>query len=123
MPFEPVYVWGWLPGRTEPVVLGVLSEGGGIARFSYAQSYLARPERELWGRQVLNQYALEGYRPGVLGAEADVPGAASKLTAPLVQRQGTTAQCPHIALSTGRRCAKRLLPGSTCPAHGWRAPS
>ncbi|MCL1899761.1 MAG: type II toxin-antitoxin system HipA family toxin [Promicromonosporaceae bacterium] len=52
MTSEPrrVYVWVWLPGATEPVVAGVLQEGGdqfdgqAVLAFRYASSYLARSE-------------------------------------------------------------------------------
>jgi len=41
---EKTYVWGWLPGKTEPVPVGALSAVGGLVGFSYDRSYLARPE-------------------------------------------------------------------------------
>lgn len=75
------YVWVWLPGATEPVVAGVLEASGDIIYFNYGRSYLARPDAvplwsdaadvarlteaerlALWGRQILNPFALEGYR-------------------------------------------------------------
>ena len=39
---DRVYVWTWLPGSTEPVVAGVLTDMGGIVSFTYGQSYLGR---------------------------------------------------------------------------------
>lgn len=46
MPSEPVeaFVWTWLPGAQEPVVAGRLESVGGIVRFNYGRSYLARPD-------------------------------------------------------------------------------
>jgi serine/threonine-protein kinase HipA len=45
MPSEPVvYVWAFLLGRAEPVVVGRLDEAGGLVSFTYARSYLERPE-------------------------------------------------------------------------------
>ncbi len=44
MSSEQVYVWGWLPGASEPVPFGLLTSAGGVVGFAYAQSYLARPE-------------------------------------------------------------------------------
>jgi serine/threonine-protein kinase HipA len=42
---ERAYVWVWLPGRTEPVVCGVMeAHDGGIVSFAYAQSYVERSE-------------------------------------------------------------------------------
>lgn len=38
------YVWVWLPGRTEPVVAGRLSERGDQVDFNYGRSYLEREE-------------------------------------------------------------------------------
>ena len=52
MTSDPVYVWVWLPGATEPVVCGALREVALTARsdaptryvFSYGRSYLERSE-------------------------------------------------------------------------------
>lgn len=45
MTSEPTeaYVWAWLPGSTTPVVVGVLDLLDPIITFTYAGSYLARP--------------------------------------------------------------------------------
>jgi hypothetical protein len=32
-----------------------------------------------------------------------------------------TVRCPKVN-KDGARCSRRLLPGSSCPAHGWKAP-
>ena len=81
---DRAYVWVWLPEATEPVVAGRLDDRGAVVAFTYARSYLERAEpmalfhwdevcdiagtsradkELLWGRQFLNPYALEGYRP------------------------------------------------------------
>jgi serine/threonine-protein kinase HipA len=39
---DRAYVWVWLPGRTEPVVAGVLRTDGDVAVFTYHRSYLDR---------------------------------------------------------------------------------
>lgn len=39
-----VYVWVWLPGKTDPVVAGVLQGSGEDLHFSYADSYLNRSD-------------------------------------------------------------------------------
>lgn len=39
---EEAYAWIWLPGETEPVVAGRLSQEDGVVTFLYGQSYLAR---------------------------------------------------------------------------------
>ncbi len=46
MTSEPTegFVWTWLPGAEEPVVAGRIELAGGIVRFNYGRSYLARPE-------------------------------------------------------------------------------
>jgi serine/threonine-protein kinase HipA len=36
------YVWAWLPGKTEPVVAGLLTSIGKDLQFTYGRSYLAR---------------------------------------------------------------------------------
>jgi serine/threonine-protein kinase HipA len=47
---DRAYVWAWLPGRTEPVVAGVLADTGNryadqpVRAFRYARSYRARPD-------------------------------------------------------------------------------
>lgn len=41
---EQVYVWAWLPGASDPVVAGVLTEQEGIIVFAYGRSYLARTD-------------------------------------------------------------------------------
>lgn len=38
------YVWVWLPGKTEPVVAGLLTRVGGQIVFNYGRSYLAKPD-------------------------------------------------------------------------------
>lgn len=38
------YVWAWLPGSSEPVVVGRLQCLGGKYRFAYGQVYLTRPD-------------------------------------------------------------------------------
>jgi serine/threonine-protein kinase HipA len=38
------FVWTWLPGSDEPTVAGRIELVGGIVRFNYGRSYLARPE-------------------------------------------------------------------------------
>ena len=43
-PYSEAYVWTWLPGATEPVVAGLLSQQGGTLVFNYGRSYLARPD-------------------------------------------------------------------------------
>lgn len=44
MTSEPseAFVWVWLPGAEEPVVAGRIELGGGVVRFNYGRSYLAR---------------------------------------------------------------------------------
>lgn len=42
MTSEPVYVWGWLSGQSEPCPVGVLEDVGGTVVFTYARSYLGR---------------------------------------------------------------------------------
>jgi serine/threonine-protein kinase HipA len=39
---QPVFVWVWLPGATEPVVAGRLDPVGPIVNFTYGRSYLER---------------------------------------------------------------------------------
>ncbi len=39
-----VYVWVWLPGKTEPVVAGVLTTEGNTTYFTYGTSYQGRPD-------------------------------------------------------------------------------
>lgn len=39
-----VYVWVWLPGRTDPVVAGALEPFGRTITFTYGRSYLARAD-------------------------------------------------------------------------------
>ncbi len=39
-----VFVWVWLPGRTDPVVAGALEPAGPLITFTYGRSYLARPD-------------------------------------------------------------------------------
>jgi serine/threonine-protein kinase HipA len=41
---EEVFVWTWLPGATEPVVAGVLTEQSGLVSFTYGRTYQARDE-------------------------------------------------------------------------------
>ena len=43
-PPTEAYVWAWLPGATEPVVAGRLSERGAVITFTYGRSYLNRPD-------------------------------------------------------------------------------
>lgn len=44
-PHQEAYVWIWLPGRTEPVVAGLLSRAGRQLVFNYGRSYLARDDK------------------------------------------------------------------------------
>jgi len=39
---KEAYVWIWLPGKTKPVVAGLLTQDREQVRFNYGQSYLAR---------------------------------------------------------------------------------
>ncbi len=39
-----VYVWAWLPGKTDPTAVGVLQNSGEDLHFSYADSYLKRSD-------------------------------------------------------------------------------
>lgn len=41
---QRVYVWVWLPGRTDAVVAGVLEPFGSTITFAYGRSYLARAD-------------------------------------------------------------------------------
>jgi len=41
---DEAYVWIWLPGRTTPVVAGVLARAGDQLVFNYGRSYLARKD-------------------------------------------------------------------------------
>ena len=41
---EGAYVWAWLPGAAEPVVVGRLVRDDGDLIFNYGRSYLERPE-------------------------------------------------------------------------------
>lgn len=43
--YDEAYVWIWLPGRTEPVVAGLLSRQGRQFLFNYGRSYLAREDK------------------------------------------------------------------------------
>jgi len=43
--YDEAYVWIWLPGRTEPVVAGLLSRSGRQLVFNYGRSYLARDDK------------------------------------------------------------------------------
>jgi len=40
-----LYVWVWLPGATQPVVAGKLTDDGPYTYFTYGRSYLANPHR------------------------------------------------------------------------------
>ena len=40
--YKEAYVWIWLPGETEPVVAGVLTQIGKQLLFNYGKSYLER---------------------------------------------------------------------------------
>ena len=42
---DQAYVWIWLPGSSEPVVVGRLDEAGEEVSFVYGQSYLEREDR------------------------------------------------------------------------------
>ena len=42
--YNEAYVWIWLPGRTEPVVAGLLTKSGNQLVFNYGRSYLQRPD-------------------------------------------------------------------------------
>lgn len=41
---DRAYVWTWLPGSTEPVVAGQLTESGNLIVFNYGRSYLERED-------------------------------------------------------------------------------
>lgn len=41
---DSAYVWAWLPGAPEPIVVGAVAQVGGELRFNYAQSYLRRSD-------------------------------------------------------------------------------
>ncbi len=41
---DRVFVWVWLPGRTDPVVAGALESAGSLMTFTYGRSYIARPD-------------------------------------------------------------------------------
>lgn len=41
---DSAYVWAWLPGAVEPIVVGAVAQVGGELRFNYAQSYLRRSD-------------------------------------------------------------------------------
>lgn len=41
---DRVYVWTWLPGRSDPVPAGVARQRGDLVTFAYGQSYLARDD-------------------------------------------------------------------------------
>lgn len=47
---DRAFVWVWLPGQAKPVAAGVLQRRpGGLLRFGYGQSYLARADAiSLW---------------------------------------------------------------------------
>lgn len=58
--YSEAYVWIWLPGATEPVVAGLLTQQGGQLVFNYGRSYLARQD-------AIPIYAPElPLRPGIL---------------------------------------------------------
>jgi serine/threonine-protein kinase HipA len=40
--YKEAYVWIWLPGKTKPVVAGILQRVGTRLLFNYGRSYLAR---------------------------------------------------------------------------------
>lgn len=42
--YQEAYVWIWLPGATEPVVAGLLTQADNRLLFNYGRSYLARKE-------------------------------------------------------------------------------
>jgi serine/threonine-protein kinase HipA len=42
--YKEAYVWIWLPGETQPVVLGILQRVGTRLLFNYGRSYLARED-------------------------------------------------------------------------------
>lgn len=44
MTSDSAYVWAWLPGATEPVVAGAVTQADGELRFNYGQSYLRRSD-------------------------------------------------------------------------------
>ncbi|MFC4225397.1 HipA N-terminal domain-containing protein [Lysinibacter cavernae] len=39
-----LFVWVWLPGKSEPVPAGVLVQAGDSMRFAYGTQYLKRPD-------------------------------------------------------------------------------
>ena len=44
MALDSVFVWVWLPGASEPCVVGRLDDRGASVTFTYGQSYLARAD-------------------------------------------------------------------------------
>lgn len=98
---KPVYVWIWLPGRTDPVVCGVVRtsttrSGGQVHSFRYAPSYLERRD------------AIPIYGPELpLRGEAFVPHGVPEPGAP------TMAGCLRDAMpdAWGRRVIVNRLTG------------
>lgn len=43
-PADSAYVWAWLPGADAPVIAGRIDRDGSFHTFTYAASYLARPD-------------------------------------------------------------------------------
>jgi serine/threonine-protein kinase HipA len=41
---EELYVWTWLPGQTEPVLVGRVDQAGPLVTFIYALRYRSRPD-------------------------------------------------------------------------------
>ena len=44
MTISEAFAWVWLPGATEPVMAGKLTDRGPVVTFTYGRSYLERPE-------------------------------------------------------------------------------
>jgi serine/threonine-protein kinase HipA len=60
------YVWIWLPGETEPVVAGLLSEDGKLLAFNYGRSYLQRANAiPIYAPELPLQTGLQRPRPGL----------------------------------------------------------
>ena len=64
--YTEAYVWIWLPGRTEPVVAGLLSKSGNQLVFNYGRSYLQRPDAiPLYSPELPLQQGIAPLLPGL----------------------------------------------------------
>src|SRR5580658_1215883 len=59
--YKEAFVWIWLPGETEPVVAGVLTQVGQKLHFNYGRSYLDR------------ENAIAIYKPELPLQRGDIP--------------------------------------------------